>query len=144
MTVIKRSALVNYSAQQMFELVNQVADYPRFLPWCRSSQILSQSEQELQATLEIAWAGIHKKFTTRNILYPYEAMEIILVEGPFRHLTGHWVFLALKTTACKVSLELEFELTGSFFDKAFSPIFHHIANSLVDAFCQRAIEIYGN
>lgn len=144
MTTIKRSALVAFSARQMFELVNGIEDYPRFLPWCRSSRVLNRTDTEIEASLEIAWSGIHKHFTTRNRLYPYERIDITLVEGPFRHLEGHWRFVALGETGCEVNLDLEFELAGHFLEVLFQPVFHRIANSLVDAFCKRAAEIYVN
>lgn len=143
MTIIKRSALVAYSQRQMFELVKNVQDYPRFLPWCQSSHIISSDEKHVEATLDIAWSGIHKSFTTRDYLYPFERIDITLVQGPFKHLEGRWGFHALGEHGCKVNMELEFELTGNIFDKVFQPIFNHIANSLVDAFCKRAAEIYG-
>jgi ribosome-associated toxin RatA of RatAB toxin-antitoxin module len=142
-TIIKRHALVPYTSRQMFELVNNVADYPRFLQWCRHSHILSQNEQEIKATLEIVWSGIHKNFTTCNHLHPFERIEITLVEGPFRHLEGVWLFMPVGEQGCNVMLNLEFELAGSLVNKLFEPIFNRIANSLVDAFCKRASEIYG-
>jgi ribosome-associated toxin RatA of RatAB toxin-antitoxin module len=143
MTTIRRSALVSYSAQQMFELVNNIDDYPRFLPWCRNSHVIHLSDTELEASMDITWKGITKSFTTRNYLHPYQHMEIKLVTGPFRHLEGRWSFIELSGDACKVSVELEFEFTGSVMDKLFQPIFNAIANSLVDAFCKRAVEVYG-
>ncbi len=144
MTTIKRNALVTYSARQMFELVNAIEDYPRFLHWCHKSHIITRTADTVEAELDIAWSGMHKSFTTRNLLHPYERMEIRLVKGPFRYLEGRWTFLALDELACKVSLELEFEFTGSILDKVFEPVFNHIANSLVEAFCKRAVEVYGN
>lgn len=143
MTIIQRNALVSYSTRQMFELVNNIEDYPRFLPWCGASHILSRTDKEIEATLDIAWSGMHKSFTTRNILFPTERMDIQLIKGPFRHLEGRWNFTPLGEHGCKVHMELEFELTGNFVDKIFQPIFNHIANSLVDAFCKRAVEVYG-
>jgi ribosome-associated toxin RatA of RatAB toxin-antitoxin module len=142
-TTIKRSALVSYSARQMFELVNNIEDYPRFLPWCSKSLILKRTDTEVEASLEIQWKGIHKSFTTRNILHPFGHMEIELVSGPFRRLEGRWSFLELSGEACKVELDLEFELAGGIMDRVFEPIFNHIANSLVEAFCKRAVEVYG-
>ncbi len=144
MTTIKRSALVAFTARQMFELVNSIEEYPRFLPWCRSSAIVHQTETEVEASIEIAWSGIHKSFTTRNYLYPYERIDITLAHGPFRHLEGRWSFISFEEHGCKVNLDLEFELAGHLLDKLFQPIFHHIANSLVDSFCKRAAEIYAN
>lgn len=143
MTTIKRSALVSYTPRQMFELVNSIEDYPRFLPWCRSTEVLKRTEKEVEASIEIAWSGMHKSLTSRNHLYQYDRIEITLVKGPFRHLEGRWGFVALGELGCRVNLELEFELTGHIVDKVFQPIFHHIANSLVDAFCRRAVAIYG-
>lgn len=143
MNKIERSALVPYTARQMFELVNSIEEYPRFLPWCHASHIVHQSENEIEASLDIVWKGMRKIFTTRNLLHPYEGIDISLVTGPFRHFEGKWSFIALNEQACKVCVVLEFEFTGSVIDKLFQPVFHHIANSLVDAFCKRAIEVYG-
>ncbi len=143
MHTLKRNALVPYSARQMFELVDSIEDYPRFLPWCHKSEIISRSDEEVVASLEINWKGIRKSFTTRNRLYPYDRVEISLVNGPLHRLDGVWLFQALDEHACKINLDLEFEFTGGFVDKLFQPIFQHIANTLVEAFCKRAAELYG-
>lgn len=143
MNTLKRSALVPHSAQQMYELVNSIEDYPRFLPWCHRSHVVSKTEQEVVAELEINWKGVHKSFTTRNLLQPYTRMEIDLVNGPLKRLDGIWQFQALDEKACKVILDLEFEFAGGFIDRLFQPVFEHIASTLVDAFCQRAAELYG-
>ena len=127
----------------MFELVNNIEDYSRFLPWCRESHIVHRTDEEVVATLEIVWSGVHKSFTTRNRLYPNDRIEITLVKGPFRRLEGKWTFTNVGENSCKINLELEFELTGHLFDRLFQPIFHHMANSLVDLFCKRAVEVYG-
>lgn len=143
MTAIKRSALVSYSARQMFELVNTIEDYPHFLPWCGASHIISRTDTHVEARLDIVWKGMTKSFTTRNALHPYDHMEIDLVNGPFKRLEGRWSFVELDGNACKVCLDLEFEFAGGIMDLFFEPIFNHIANSLVDAFCKRAVEVYG-
>lgn len=140
---LERSAIVPHSTRQMYELVNSTSEYPRFLPWCHASKIITVSDQEVVAELEIVWAGIHKRFTTRNHLTPYTKIDIALVEGPLSHLEGHWQFIELNESACKVVLTLEFEFTKSLVDKVFQPIFNKIATTLVESFCQRATEIYG-
>lgn len=144
MHTLKRSALVPYSTQQMFALVDGIEDYPRFLPWCSNSQVMSRTDKEVVASLEINWKGIHKTFTTKNVLHAPNSMEMSLINGPLQHMEGIWHFVALEAHACKVTLDLEFEFTGSFIDKLFQPVFQHIANTLVDAFCKRAVEIYGS
>lgn len=143
MNTLKRSAMVPYSARQMFELVNSIEDYPRFLPWCSKSKVISRTDAEVVAELEITWKGMHKSFTTRNSLHPYDSMDIGLVNGPMKHMQGKWQFVAMNEHACKVLLDLEFEFAGGFIDMLFQPVFQSIANSLVDAFCQRAVELYG-
>lgn len=143
MNTLKRSAIVPYTARQMFELVNGIEDYPRFLPWCSKSKILSRSDEVVEAELEIAWKGIHKSFSTRNTLSPYHAMEMSLISGPMKHMLGKWQFVEINDRGCKVLLDLEFEFAGGFVDMLFQPVFQSIANSLVDAFCARAVELYG-
>jgi len=126
----------------MFELVNDVESYPQFLPWCQSGKLLSRTETELCGEMEVAKAGIRQRFSTCNKLHPYERIEINLKEGPFRQLQGEWRFIPLRDDACKVELELEFSFSGALINKAFGAVFNQIANTLVDAFCKRANEVY--
>ena len=144
MAHIKRNALVHYSPAEMYQLVNNVADYADFLPWCRSSSVISESDTEMIASVEIAKGVLNKTFTTRNRLEKDKRIELELVDGPFKKLSGYWQFDALKTeNACKVNLELEFEFDSAMMSIAAKPIFTQIANSLVDSFCKRAVEVYG-
>ena len=143
MHTLNKQVIVPYCAKQMFMLVNDVEHYPHFLPGCRGSCIISHSATEMIASLDLAWQGIHKQFTTHNYLYPYERISMSLVDGPLRRLEGVWHFQPLGESACNVILELEFELTGKIFDKALQPVLQYVANMLVDAFCKRAHEQYG-
>lgn len=143
MTTISKNALVPYSARQMYELVNDIESYAKFLPWCRSSELLSQSEDEIRATIEIAHGSLHKSFTTCNRLQKNKMIEMRLEQGPFKHLEGFWRFDSLGERACKVSLDLDFEFSNKLIGMAMGPIFSQIANTLVDAFSKRAVEVYG-
>ncbi|MES0327565.1 MAG: type II toxin-antitoxin system RatA family toxin [Gammaproteobacteria bacterium] len=144
MSLIKRSALVNYSPAEMYKLVNDVDSYAKFLPWCRSSSVLNGTDTEMRASVEIAKGVLNKTFTTQNTLTKNSRIEMQLVDGPFSQLRGFWLFEPLKTEgACKVNLELEFEFDNAMMSLAAKPIFTQIANSLVDAFCKRATEVYG-
>lgn len=125
----------------MFELINDVESYPEFLPWCKSTKLLSRDDQKLCGRLEVSRIGISQMFTTCNLLYPYERIEIRLEEGPFKRLHGEWRFKALREDACKIELELEFEFSGKLINSAFGTVFSQIANTLVDAFCKRADEV---
>lgn len=144
MAVVKKSALVRHSAEQMFQLVADVEGYPRFLPWCHATELLSRTEDQLCGQIEVARMGVRQVFSTCNRIDPTHRMQIDLMDGPFRKLTGAWTFKALREDACKVELELDFEFSGRMIDKAFGGVFGQIANSLVDAFCKRADEVYGD
>lgn len=143
MTAIHRSALVPYSARQMFELVSDIPAYPKFLPWCGGARILSAQGDEVIAAIDIAYGGVQKTFSTRNLLQVNKMMEIRLIEGPFSYLQGFWQFKALGDNDSKISLDLEFEVANRVVSLVLTPVFSSIANQLVDRFHQRAITLYG-
>ena len=143
MTTISKSALVAYTAKQMYSLVDDISSYPEFLPWCHSASVVSRDEDEVHASLYISHSGMSKSFTTCNRLQANKMIEIRLVEGPFRHLEGFWRFDALGDDASKVCLDLEFDFSNKLLSMAFGPLFSQIANSLVDSFTKRAVQVYG-
>ena len=142
-TRIQRSALLPYPAQALYDLVNDVASYPQFLPWCSASEILEVSETHMLASLEVAKGGIGQRFVTRNALLPGQRIEMNLQEGPFTRLHGVWEFKALGDKACKISLDLTFDYAGPLVRATLGPLFNQAANTMVDAFCQRAKQLYG-
>lgn len=139
---ITRSALVPYSAEQMFKLVNDVEAYPAFLPGCAGSRVLEASDRSMTASVDVSKAGIRKTFTTRNELVNGEAIKMELVDGPFRKLVGGWHFTSLDVDACKIELNLDFEFTNGLVEMAFGKVFNELAINMVKAFTQRAREIY--
>lgn len=141
--VIEKSALVWFSAEQMYALVNDVPRYPEFLPWCGGSEVHEATEAEILASIDIAKGGVRHRLTTRNRLDAPTMIEMALVDGPFRRLRGVWEFRPLEENACKVVLRLEFELSSSLARMTFGPVFSQAANTMVDAFCQRALVVYG-
>ena len=144
MTHINKSALVPYSAEQMYNLVDNIPAYAEFLPWCQSAEETFRNESEVEGCLFISHSGLNKSFTTRNALNKPESITMNLVEGPFKHLKGTWSFLALGDEGCKVSLDMDFEFSSKLLGMTFGKVFSHMANSLVDAFVQRAHQCYGD
>jgi len=126
----------------MYALVDDIESYSRFLPWCSKSIVLDRTEESVDASLEIHYGKLHKSFTTRNLNTPYLAIEMQLLDGPFKHLHGKWQFTRLGEEGTKVELILEFEFASKLMDITVGPVFSHIANSLVDAFTKRAKEVY--
>ncbi len=143
MTCISKTALIPYSAAKMHDLVADVDNYQHFLPWCGGSQVLNQTDNEVTGQVEIQHMGLNKTFTTLNRMDKDKLIEMQLVDGPFKQLHGYWRFDALDENGCKISLDLEFEFSNKIMSVAFGSIFSQIANSMVDAFCKRAIDIYG-
>jgi ribosome-associated toxin RatA of RatAB toxin-antitoxin module len=135
--------LLPYPARALYDLVNDVARYPDFLPWCSATEVLEVSETQMRARLEVAKGGLSQRFLTRNALRSGESIEMHLEEGPFTHLHGIWTFKALGEKACKISLDLTFDYAGSLVKATLGPLFNQAANTLVDAFCERAKQIYG-
>jgi len=142
--LISRNALVPYDVAEMYHLVDDIEAYAKFLPWCRSTKIISRTDEEVQASIEIAKGALNKSFTTINRLQKNKMIEIRLVRGPFKHLQGYWRFDALKNAqACKISFDLDFEFESKLIALAVGPIFNQVVNSMVESFRKRAIEVYG-
>lgn len=143
MRKVCRSALVPYSAREMFVLVDDIQAYPEFLPWCNDAEVHSRSDGVVEATLELHKGSVSKHFTTRNRLAQFESISIELLGGPFRHLSGGWQFKSLNEQGCKVTLDLEFEFSSLIVDMMFGAYFEDTCSSLVEAFTQRAAEVFG-
>lgn len=140
---IRRSALVRYTPQQMFDLVNEVEAYPKRFAWCAGAHVLQREGDTLVARLDLRFAGMRHSFTTRNIADEPGRIEIDLVEGPFKSLQGHWAFTALSDNGCKVMLVLDFAYSGVFGGIALKVGFQGLANRMVDDFCREAARTYG-
>ena len=143
MTSIERSALVEYSAEKMFELVNDVAKYPEFMSGCSEARIISQTETELVGELCLSKAGISQRFTTKNTLHRPTHIDMSLVQGNFSSFSAQWQFKALTDSACKLSLQMDFEFKSGLLDYAAQKLFSSSANNLVDAIVERAKLVYG-
>ncbi len=142
MPQISRTALVPYSAEQMYQLVNDVKSYPQFLPGCSGSRILDESASQMMAAVDVSKAGISKTFTTRNILVSNQSIIMQLVDGPFRKLMGGWKFTPIGDDACRIEFQLDFEFTNKLIELAFGRVFKELAGNMVQAFTMRAKEVY--
>jgi ribosome-associated toxin RatA of RatAB toxin-antitoxin module len=143
MAVVEKTVLIARSASQMFELVDRVEDYPKFLPWCGGTELITRTETLTAARIHIDYHGIKAQFSTEN---PKEAprwMDIHLREGPFRKLEGGWRFTPLGDVGCKVEFKLQYEFSSKMLEKVLGAVFNHIVGTFVDSFVKRANETYG-
>jgi len=144
MSLVSKSIALNYSAEQMYELVERIEDYPHFLPWCGEVHVQRGSDaREVIATLTMQFHGLHPSFTTKNLNTPSQSIKLSLLRGPFRKLEGVWTFTPLGKNRCKIELNMNYEFSNWMLEKMIGPVFDIVSNSLVNSFCQRAREIYG-
>lgn len=141
---VERSVLVPYSAARMFALVDDVARYPEFLPWCSAAEVLATRDDGKTARLHIDFHGVKANFTTDNVNTPPAAIRMELKEGPFHNLTGEWTFKSLAEDASKVELVLVYAFGTSLLETVIGPVFDRIARTFIDAFVHRAQALYGD
>jgi ribosome-associated toxin RatA of RatAB toxin-antitoxin module len=139
---IARSAIVEHSAAQMYALVEDLEAYPGFLPWCTAAVVHERRPGATRATLTLRVGGLRHSFTTQNENRPDEAIDMRLLEGPFRRFEGQWRFVSLSPQACRIEFSLRYEFSSRALGKLLSPLFDGIADSMVDAFVCRAAQVY--
>lgn len=140
---VSRSALIMQPVEKMYPLVADVEGYPEFLPWCSGARILKQEGEVLEAALELSKGSLGYEFSTRNRMVENRSIEMSLLKGPFSKLNGVWTFKPLGNEGCKVSLELDFEISNPVLRATVGAVFNKAMNKMVDAFCQRAEQLYG-
>lgn len=145
---VRKSVLLWYSPHEMFELVTRVQDYPQFLPWCDSAQIVQMHDDGITARLGLAYMGVRHAFTTRNVHEADKSVVVRLVDGPFSLLDGTWLFQTLgrpgsDAQGCKTELDLRYAFASTALERVISPVFGRIADTFVDSFVARAEEVYG-
>ncbi len=142
MKVVNRSALIPYSARQMYELVRDIESYPDFLPWCSSACILESFPDGICGQLVISKGGLKHSFSTRNTLTENREITMVLEDGPFSMLQGVWQFEPIGDAGSRVSLHLQFDFSGALARMTIAPLFGSIADRMVDAFVERAAIMY--
>jgi ribosome-associated toxin RatA of RatAB toxin-antitoxin module len=142
MALVEKSVLLAYSAEQMFALVDNVAEYPKFLPWCGGTSVTVLDESKVRATVLINYHHVKQSFTTENTRLSGQRIDIKLLDGPFKQLDGCWQFIALTPSACKIEFRLNYEFSNKLLEKVVGPVFHYIATSFVEAFIKRAEVVY--
>ncbi len=150
MKTVQKSVLIWFSPQEMSLLVENVPDYPQFLPWCDSAQVLARHDDGVTARLGLRFGSLTHQFSTRNTVGALASGErqvrLQLVDGPFSRLDGAWHFRPLgdgRQRACRVELLLNYDFANAALAALIGPVFDKIAASLVDAFVARAETVYG-
>lgn len=139
MEIIQKSAWVLCSAAEVYNLVADIEAYPQFLPWCSGARILKRADNMVEASLTLSKGGMSKSFATRNIMHENTKIEMQLLSGPFKHFEGVWTFQE-EMNGTRVTLHLEFSFASRLIALMMGPLFQPVANTLLEAFINRANE----
>jgi ribosome-associated toxin RatA of RatAB toxin-antitoxin module len=143
MKQVQKTAIVPFTTEQMYALVNDIEAYPEFLPWCSEARVLSRRDNALTASVTMALGRIRQTFSTSNTMQPGRRIAVQLLEGPFRQLRGGWEFIPAGQGACEIRLDMGFEFKTRLLELTLGKVFGQIVNSLVGAFTRRAHHVYG-
>ena len=144
MREVHRSAILPYPSEAVFDLVEDIESYEKFLPWCTESHIVTCDGESnaVVAHLELSQGRLKAAFTTRNRIVRPRSISMQLVDGPFSELSGEWRIEALDDDGCKLTLDMQFAFSNPMKDMLLGAVFEHTCNQLVDAFVNRARQIY--
>lgn len=143
MESINKSAVVSFSAEQMYALINDVESYPTFLPWCSAGVVHEHNPHYMKASVSLAVGGIKQTFTTENTLQPETRIDVQLLSGPFKQLHGYWLFEPAGEGLCRISFQMNFEYKNKIIKLAMNKIFQRIGDTLVASFIAQAQALYG-
>ena len=143
MPALRKSAIVPHRCEAMFDLVDRVEDYPRFLPWCAGVRLIERNPEVTSARIDIAWGGLETHVATRNLKRPPEAMDLAFLEGPFESFAGRWRFTPIGDGGCRVEFALDYAFSSRALELALGPLFSQIMGTVVDRFVARAEEAAG-
>jgi len=140
---VSRSALLPFSARQMYQVIADVRSYPLFLNWCDDMEVVSESDHEMVAKLFISYGKLKFGFSTCNRMLENESVIMSLVDGPFSSLDGKWELQHLREGACKVSLKMDFNFESALTQRLFGGVFQSVIAAQLDAFQKRADDLFG-
>lgn len=141
---IRETRALPYSAEQMFDLVADVARYHEFLPWVIATRVKSDSETEMVADMLVGFKALREKFTSRVIKDRPNRIEVIYVDGPMRDLDNVWHFRALPDGGCELDFCVDFSFRNMMFEMLAGQYFDRAFRKMVAAFEQRADALYGS
>lgn len=137
---VRRSALVEFPVDRMFDLIEAAEHYPAFMPWCESVTIVARDDDLVAAEIRVDYHGARFTLATRNPKRRPTFLAVRMERGPFRRFEGEWHLTSLAEAACKIEFKLNYEL-GMLAGALAAQFLDRFANTVVDAFVTRAEHI---
>lgn len=134
--------VLEYTPEQVFDLVADVGNYPRFLPWCAAVRVKSRTPTEVIADLTVGFGPFRETFTSRVALDRPGIIRVQYEKGPFSYLKNVWQFKP-DPRGCLVDFYVDFEFRSRLLQAAIGVVFNEAVRLMVSAFIRRAREIYG-
>jgi ribosome-associated toxin RatA of RatAB toxin-antitoxin module/CRP-like cAMP-binding protein len=138
---VRRSILLPYPAESMFDLIEQAEHYPQFIPWCTDAVILERTDEIVAARISMRVAGLTLTLQTRNPKRRPEWLALRMVRGPLRRFEGEWRLTPLNPTACRIEFTLTYEFADPLTERVAGSVFARMADTMVDAYVARAERI---
>ena len=133
-----------YSAEQMFDLVADVARYPEFLPWVAATRVRSDNGTEMIADMLVAFKALREKFASRVEKRRPHEIRVHYIDGPLSDLDNLWLFHPQGESACEIEFRVEFRFRNVLFEKLAGQYIDRAFRKMVSAFEERAAQLYGS
>ena len=143
MSNFHKQVTVHYTAEQMYNLINDINAYSTFIPLCSSSEVHEEQDHKLRATIKIAKGKIGFEFTTINTMEKDRFIKMNLENGPFKTLKGVWQFTPTETDECIISLHFDFDFSNKLLGIALGGLFKQLCDTMIESFRKQAAVLYG-
>ena len=144
MKKIYKEEEINVTMPIIFNLINNIEEYPKFLPWCKKTEVTKEAENSQIGKIFISKSFINWSFSTKNIIDRNKSISLSLIDGPFDNLDGRWNFKKIDDNNTFVSLEINYKFKNSLIELSIEPIFTTIMNSILESFVDQAFKIKYN
>ncbi len=135
---------INVDVETIFNLINDIENYPSFLPWCTKTEVTKESDCKTIGKIFISKSLIKWNFSTRNHIDKNKSIALSLIDGPFDALNGQWSFISVDKNNTHVTLEIDYKFKNSLIEISIEPIFSTIMNSILKSFIDQAFKIKYN
>jgi coenzyme Q-binding protein COQ10 len=138
--------LIECNKEQLVNLVLDIENYPKFIPYCLDAKIYEKKEERnlilIIADLTIG-KGPFKATYKSDVRFnkDTDTIQVTNIEGPLKHLDNKWVFLE-KDNSTEVYFDIDFEIENKFLNIVMNKSFQYGLDKIADSFQKRANDLF--
>ena len=136
MKTIQRSIEIQAAHHNIYNIVADIEQYPIFLPWCESSEIIQNHSNIVIAKLSLNLFGFRTSITTENQMQKPENIKMTLKSGPFRKFNASWFFEPKSASTTQVTYTMNYQLIN--------PLVEKIIEKNIDLFIDQLMRSFSN